>query len=209
MPPETSALRSTFRRSVPGRGLRRRWRGLRGFPLGPGPRAMLARPVAGRGHIRTDDQVLFEPGVAFRHYCVASMFTVLTGPTIDPRHLAMQAACVDALDRVQSTIRPGNTFGDLYEAHRSAVAEHGFEEAVLKACGYSMGAVWETTWMEPPFMAAKVPLVREEQMSIFTHMILLDRTTGLSVTLGETVEVTSDGPVRITSVPREPIIAGA
>lgn len=177
-----------------------------GFPLGAGPRALLVRPVAGRGHVAESDQVLFEPGVAYRHYCATTMFSVLTGPSIDPRHLAMHAACVDALDRVQETIKPGNTFGDLYEAHRATLAEHGFEDAALKACGYSMGAVWETTWMEPPMIAAGVPLVLQEQMSIFTHMILLDRRTGLSMALGETVEVTANGPVPITSVPREPII---
>ena len=177
-----------------------------GFPLGAGPRALLVRPIAGRGHVSENDQVLFEPGVAFRHYCATTMFTVLTGPSVDPRHLAMHAACVDALERVQAMISPGNTFGDLYEVHRATFAEHGFEDAALKACGYSMGAVWETTWMEPPMIAAGVPLVLEEQMAVFTHMILLDRRAGLSMVLGETVEVTANGPVPITSVPREPII---
>ncbi|NYD31989.1 Xaa-Pro dipeptidase [Nocardioides kongjuensis] len=177
-----------------------------GFPLGAGPRALLVRPVAGRGHVGESDQVLFEPGVAYRHYCATTMFSVLTGPSVDPRHLAMHAACVDALARVQEMIRPGNTFGDLYEVHRATFAEHGFEDAALKACGYSMGAVWETTWMEPPMIAAGVPLVLQEQMAVFTHMILLDRRTGLSMVLGETVEVTANGPAPITAVPRELII---
>lgn len=173
-----------------------------GFPLGSGKRAMLVRPVAGRGTVGESDQVLFEPGVAFRHYCAATMYSVLTGPVVDPRHRAMHEACVDALEQVQATIKVGATFGDLYEAHRSVMARHGFEHAALKACGYNMGAVWETSWMESPFMAADVPLVLEEQMSIFTHMILLDRSTGLSMALGETVEVTANGPSPISTVPR-------
>lgn len=173
-----------------------------GFPLGSGKRAMLVRPVAGRGTVGENDQVLFEPGVAFRHYCATTMYSVLTGPVVDPRHRAMHEACVDALEQVQATIKVGATFGDLYEAHRSVMAKHGLEHAALKACGYNMGAVWETSWMEPPFMAADVPLVLEEQMSIFTHMILLDRSTGLSMALGETVEVTENGPSPISTVPR-------
>lgn len=177
-----------------------------GFPLGSGKRAMLVRPVAGRGTVGENDQVLFEPGVGYRHYSAATMFSVLTGPSVDPRHRAMHEACLDALEQVQATIKVGASFGDLYEAHRSVMAKHGLEHAALKACGYNMGAVWETSWMEPPFMAAAVPLVLEEQMSIFTHMILLDRSTGLSMTLGETVEVTADGPKKISSVPRELIV---
>ncbi|KIQ08063.1 Xaa-Pro dipeptidase [Rhodococcus sp. MEB064] len=173
-----------------------------GFPHGSGKRAMLVRPVSGRGTVGENDQVLFEPGAAFRHYCVATMYSVLTGPVVDPRHRAMHDACVDALEEVQSTIKVGATFGDLYEAHRSVMARHGFEHAALQACGYNMGAVWETTWMEPPFMAADVPLVLEEHMTIFTHMILLDRSTGLSMALGETVEVTTNGPSQISTVPR-------
>lgn len=177
------------------------------FPLGSGPRALLVRPITDRGYVGTDDQVLFEPGAAYRHYCAATMFTVLTGPNIDPRHVAMHAACVDALHNVQELIRPGNTFGMLYEAHRRTFAAHGFEHAALKACGYSMGAVWQTTWMEPPMIAADAPLELKPGMAIFTHMILTDRATGLTMALGETVEVTDGAPARISEVPKEPIIS--
>ncbi|MFE3001051.1 M24 family metallopeptidase [Nocardia sp. NPDC059246] len=178
-----------------------------GFPLGAGGRALLVRRVAGRGYVSENDQVLFEPAASYRHYCAASMFTVLTGPVIDPRYFSMHAACLEALHRVQDTIKPGNTFGDLYSAHRATVAEHGYNHAALNACGYSMGAVWTTgTWMEPPMIAANVPLVLEERMTIFTHMILTDRSAGLAMSLGETVEVGPDGPIAISTVPCEPII---
>lgn len=180
-----------------------------GWPLGSGDRALLVRPVSGRGHIGECDQVMFEPGVSYRHYWATSMFTVLTGPRVDERHLAMHAACVEALDSVQQVIRPGRTFGELYEEHRSVLARHGQADAALQACGYSLGAVWETTWMEPPMMAAHVPLELEEHMTIFTHMILLDRVTGLAMALGETVEVTDGEPRRISRVPRTPMIVDA
>lgn len=176
------------------------------FPLGSGPRALLVRPITDRGYVGRNDQVLFEPGAAYRHYCAATIFTVLTGPQIDPRHLAMHAACAEALHNVQELIRPGNTFGQLYEAHRHTFAAHGFEHAALKACGYSMGAVWQTTWMEPPMIASGTPLVLEPGMAIFTHMILTDRSTGLTMTLGETVEVTDGAPAHISEVPKSPII---
>ena len=71
-----------------------------------------------------------ELGAGYRHYHAADMFVVLTGPTIDPRHLKMHEACVDALQAVQDVLRPGNTVGDVYEAHRAAFARHGYEHAL-------------------------------------------------------------------------------
>jgi Xaa-Pro dipeptidase len=178
------------------------------LPMGHGEKAMNVRYVTGRDRIGEDDQVTFEMGNAWRHYHVADMFTVLTGPRVDPRHLRMHAACVDALDTVQGTLRPGRTLGDVYEAHRATLARHGYEHAALKACGYTMGATFPPTWMEQPMIYRDNPTVFEENMVFFTHMILSDRETGLTMSLGETSIVTSGPPEVITHVPREPIVRG-
>src|SRR5436190_613916 len=68
------------------------------LPMGHGEKAMNVRYVTGRGRIAENDQVTFEMGDAWRHYHVANMFTVLTGPHVDPRHMAMHGACGEALD---------------------------------------------------------------------------------------------------------------
>jgi Xaa-Pro dipeptidase len=176
------------------------------MPMGHGDKAMNVRYVTGRDRIGENDQVTFEMGAGWRHYHVADMFTVLTGPTIDPRHLQMHAACVDALDQVQSTLKPGRTLGEVFEAHRSTLARHGYEHALLKACGYTMGATFPPTWMEQPMIYRDNPLRLKENMVFFTHMILSDLGTGLIMSLGETSIITADGPERITHVPREPLI---
>lgn len=177
------------------------------FPVGSGRKALLVRYASGRGYVSDNDQVTFEPGAAYRHYHVANMFTVLTGPAIDQRHLDMHAACVGALAEVQQSLRPGNTFGDLYEAHRRAFAEHGYERAALRACGYPMGAMWPPTWMEKPMISAREPLVLAERMVIFTHMILTDREAGLTMSLGETAVVAGSTPEVLSPLPRTPIVA--
>lgn len=197
-------MMAEFQRTVLSRGAETCSRG--DFPLGSGAQALLVRPVTGRGRVSANDQVMFEPAVAYRHYHAAGMFTVLTGPRIDRRHLDMHAACVEALDSVQQALRPGNTFGDLYDAHASVLGAHGYEHAMLPACGYSVGAVWMNTLMEAPMIAHSEPLVIREGMTIFTHMILLDRTTGLAMALGETAVVTASEPDIITPQPRDPII---
>lgn len=178
------------------------------MPMGHGEKAMNVRYVTGRGRIAENDQVTFEMGDAWRHYHVADMFTVLTGPNVDPRHLGMHAACAEALDRVQETLRAGRTLGDVFEAHRATLAARGYEHALLKACGYTMGATFPPTWMEQPMIYRDNPLVLERNMVFFTHMILSEQKTGLIMSLGETSIITDGAPEVITHVPREPIVRG-
>ena len=176
------------------------------LPMGHGEKAMNVRYGTGRGRIEENDQVTFELGCAWRHYHVADMFTVLTGPHVDPRHLRMHAACVEALAQVQENLRPGRTFGEIYEVHRAALARHGYEKAALKACGYTMGATFPPTWMEMPMIYRDNPQVIAKDMVLFTHMVLSDFDTGLTMSLGETSIVTEGAPEVITHVPREPIV---
>jgi Xaa-Pro dipeptidase len=178
------------------------------MPMGHGEKAMNVRYVTGRGRIAENDQVTFEMGDAWRHYHVADMFTVLTGPSVDPRHLGMHAACVEALEKVQQTLRAGRTLGEVFEAHRGTLGARGFEHALLKACGYTMGATFPPTWMEPPMIYRDNPLVLERNMVFFTHMILSDQKTGLIMSLGETSIITDGAPEVITHVPRKPIVRG-
>ena len=61
------------------------------------------------------------------------------------------------------------------------------------------------------FAAIKVtalgnPLVLEENMTFFTHMILNDRAAGRSMAVAEQAIITSGAPEVITHVPRTPII---
>ncbi len=176
------------------------------MPMGHGDKALNVRYTTGRSRIERNDQVTFEMGCGWRHYHVADMFTVLTGPSVDDAHMRMHAACAEALDRVQEVLRPGRTLGEVFETHRSVLAAHGYEHALLKACGYTMGATFPPTWMEQPMIYRDNPVMLEKDMVFFTHMILSDGRTGLTMSLGETSIVTDGPPERITHVPREPII---
>lgn len=177
------------------------------IPLGNGDAALNMRYTTARHVVGENDQITFELGCGYRHYHAAGMFVVLTGPRIDDRHRRMHAACVEALHDVQATLRAGNTVGDVFEAHRAAFARHGYEHAILLGCGYTMGATWPPTWMEQPQIFAGNPVTLEASMTFFTHMILIDHTTGLTMSLGEQAIVTDGEPEMITHVPRELIVA--
>jgi len=175
-------------------------------PFGSGDSALNLRYTTKRKNVSKNDQVTLELGLAYRHYHVACMGVVLTGPEINNRHLKMHKTSVIALDAVQAALRPGTTVGELFDIYKATLEERGEHDAVLTVAGYTMGAMWPPTWMEEPMIFEGNPLVLEENMTFFTHMILNDRKTDLSMAVGETAIVTKNVPEIITHTPREPII---
>jgi len=175
-------------------------------PFGSGDSALNLRYTTKRKNVSENDQVTLELGLGYRHYHVACMGVVLTGPEINDRHLKMHKTSVIALDAVQAALRPGTTVGELFDIYKATLEEHDEHDAVLTVAGYTMGAMWPPTWMEEPLIFEGNPLVLEENMTFFTHMILNDRETGLSMAVGETAIITTGAPEIITHSPREPII---
>ena len=175
-------------------------------PFGSGDSALNLRYTTKRKNVSEGDQVTLELGLGYRHYHVACMGVVLTGPEINYRHLKMNKTSVIALDEVQSELRPGTTVGELFDIYKATLEGHDEHDSVLTVAGYTMGAMWPPTWMEEPLIFEGNPLVLEENMVFFTHMILNDRETGLSMAVGETAIITTGAPEIITHCPREPII---
>ena len=61
----------------------------------------------------------------------------------------------------------GSTVGDLYDAYRKTLVDHGEENSVLTVCGYTMGALWPPTWMEQPLIFEGNETVLQENMTFF------------------------------------------
>ena len=176
------------------------------WPVGSGKKAMLVRYATGRGTIGENDQVTYEIGCGYRHYHAANMIAVLTGPNVDDRHRKMHDACLDALSAVQDALRPGNTIGEVFDAHAREFTKHGYGHALLNACGYTMGATWSPSWMEQPLILRNNPFVIQPNMTFFTHMILVDRESRLTMSLGEQAIVLDKGIEIITHVPHDLIV---
>jgi Xaa-Pro dipeptidase len=176
------------------------------WPMGAGEEALLVRYHTGHGTVAARDQVQFEIAAAYRHYHAALMYVILTG-TPDPRHQHMFEACAEALDACEQTLRPGNTVGDVFEAHANTLTKAGYAGHFLNACGYTMGATYPPTWMDWPMVYAGEPQVLAPNMVFFLHMILLNSDTGLSMSLGETAIVTETGCEPISQAPRRLLVA--
>jgi Xaa-Pro dipeptidase len=167
------------------------------FIIGSGENALMVRNFTGYRTIGDDDQLQLEFGGAYRHYHACLMRTILTGRP-NPRHVAMHAACAEALQACKDACRPGATFGDIFQAHADSFDRAGFGEHKLNACGYSLGALYPPTWMDWPMIFRDNPVVVQPNMVIFMHMILLDWDNRLAMSVGDTVLTTATGCETLT-----------
>ncbi|MEL6437116.1 MAG: Xaa-Pro peptidase family protein, partial [Pseudomonadota bacterium] len=147
------------------------------FIIGSGEDALLCRYKSGRRKLSHDDQLTLEWAGAYRRYHAALMRTIVVGKPSE-RHLELYDACVAALQAVEVAMRPGNTFGTVFDSHAKAMEDAGLTRHRLNACGYSLGAHFTPCWMDMPMFyhgndAAIVP-----NMSLFAHMIIMDSDSG-------------------------------
>ncbi|MDX7953173.1 Xaa-Pro peptidase family protein [Lichenihabitans sp. Uapishka_5] len=162
------------------------------FIIGSGADALLCRYKSGRRRLDPNDQLTLEFAGAYRHYHAAIMRTLVVGEP-RPLHLRYHAAARAALAACEAAFRPGRTAGDVYAAHARIFDQHDLGQHRLNACGYSLGAKFTPSWMDPPMFYARNPFVIAENQVFFAHMILMDSETGTAMCLGRTSLVTSTG----------------
>lgn len=166
--------------------------------IGSGPDALLCRYKAGRRVLSSEDQITLELAGTYRHYHAALMRTVCVGRAT-ARHVELHAAASEALVAVEGAMRSGRTFGDVFAAHAKVMDAHGLEKHRLNACGYSLGARFTPSWMDPQMFYADNPFVIAPNMVLFAHMILMDSDTGTAMCLGRTYLTTEGGPQSLST----------
>jgi Xaa-Pro dipeptidase len=170
------------------------------FVIGSGEDALLCRYKSGRRVLSNDDQLTLEFAGAWRRYHAALMRTVLIGKP-QPQHLHMAEVCQAALAECETVLRPGHTAGEVFEAHARVVDAHGMAAHRLNACGYSLGARFTPSWMDPPMFYRGNDFVLGADMVFFAHMILMDSESGAAMTLGRTYILTEHAPEPLSTAP--------
>ena len=163
------------------------------FIIGSGADALLCRYKAGRRKLDSEDQLTLEWAGVSAHYHAAMMRTVVIGEPTN-RHRELYSACRETIQAIEMVLRPGNTFGTVFDTHARIMEEHGLTRHRLNACGYSLGARFSPSWMEHQMFHAGNPQEIEPDMSLFVHMIIMDSDTGTAMTLGQTYLTTPDTP---------------
>jgi Xaa-Pro dipeptidase len=176
------------------------------FIIGSGEDALLCRYKSGRRQLEANDQLTLEWAGVFAHYHAPMMRTVILGePT--PRHVELYEACRLSLDAITAILKPGTTFGEVFDAHSEVMDERGLTRHRLNACGYSVGARFTPSWMEHQMFHTGNPLEIAPDMTLFVHMIIMDSETGTAMTLGQTYLTTQDEPESLSTKPLDLIIA--
>jgi len=173
--------------------------------IGSGRDALLCRYHTGRRKLDAQDQLTLEWAGAYRMYHAAMMRTMCFGRP-PQRQLDLYDASLEALEAVHDAIKPGNTFGDGFQAHVGVMDRRGLASHRLNACGYSLGTTYAPNWMDWPMLYERNPVVFEPGMVIFTHMIIFDSEAGLAMTLGETILINDTGVERLSSASRDLVV---
>lgn len=173
--------------------------------IGSGADALLCRAKSGRRRLGATDQITLEFAGVAHHYHAALMRTVCVGAAT-PRHEELHAAARAALDAVEAVMRPGHSFGDVFDAHAGILDGRGLTAHRLNACGYSLGARFAPSWMDTPmiFRGNAAPIVPD--MVLFAHMILMDSETGTAMCLGRTYRTTDAAPEPLSALPLDLVV---
>ncbi len=163
------------------------------FVIGSGPDALLCRYKSGRRRLSATDQLTLEWAGVSAHYHAPMLRTILVGE-VSPRHRELYAAAVDGMKTIEQVLRPGHTFGDLFDAHARTMDERGLTRHRFNACGYSVGARFAPSWMEHQMLHAGNTLEISADMTLFVHMIIMDSDRETAMTLGQTYLTTESAP---------------
>ena len=167
------------------------------FIIGSAEYAMLCRYHSGRRVLDKNDQLTLEWAGCFHRYHAAMMRTVLIGEP-SAEHVAMHKVAEEALQACEDKLKPGNTLGEVFDAHALVADRGGLKQHRLNACGYTMGCAYAPIWVDHPMIYTGNPLLIQPHMVFFLHMIFINRDSRKAMTLGHSLLVTDDGNRRLS-----------
>lgn len=159
--------------------------------VGSGRDALLVRGRSASRTLEADDQVMMMFAASSSRYHAALIDVVVLG-TARERHGAMFEAAAAALEATHEAMRPGNTFGDVSDAHARVIKEHGMGKLRLNSCGASLGAAFGPSWIDPPMFYQGNETEIVPNMVLFGAAILLDSEHETAMAVGRSY-LTHDG----------------
>lgn len=168
-----------------------------------GPRAVYGRGLGVPRMLEEQDQIMLEHAASYCRYTVVTERTVVLGKVPD-RQRTMFKVATDTLYEIIDYARPDRLIGELDDIHRRNLDAAGYEKYRFSACGYSLGATFRPTWMDPPpmlYSGNMTPI--ETGMVLFCHVVIGDRDHGLTAATGLTFHVGDNGTEILSEIPME------
>lgn len=162
------------------------------FIIGSGHDALLCRYKSGRRVLDDVDQLNLEFAGAYRHYHSAMFRTIPIGKA-QPLHVEYHKAAQEALLACEDALVPGQTAGDVFDAHAKVLDAAGLADHRMNACGYSLGTTFAPNWMDWPMLYHGNPVEMRPGMVFFIHIIIFNSDAGVAQCLGRTSIVTEAG----------------
>ncbi|MDC1155626.1 Xaa-Pro peptidase family protein [Candidatus Pelagibacter sp.] len=166
------------------------------YIIGSGHNALLCRYQSEKRILSKQDQLSIEWAGTYKHYHSAMFRTILIGK-VNPLHVKMHEACIEALDKCKKKLIPGNKIGEVFDVHAKTFDDLGYNKSRMNACGYSLGSTFSPNWMDWPMLYNGNPYTIKSGNVFFMHMILMDSKNQLAMNLGETYLVTDKGNERL------------
>lgn len=161
------------------------------FIIGSGADALLCRYKSGRRNLSEEDQLTLEWSGAFAHYHAPMMRTLILGqPSL--RHRELFKAASESLNEVEEILKPGASFGSVFDLYTTIIEERGLTRHRLNTNGYSIGARFSPSWMENEIFFSGNPLLLEENMTVFVHAMLMDSDSDTAMLLGQSFLITAE-----------------
>lgn len=165
-----------------------------------GPRTSLAHATWSGRRLAPGDAINLEiPGVVARY--VAPLFRTGSVGAPAPEMRAIEAACLEALDRVIGAMRPGVRLDALHRLNVATFARAGF--VLGHRTGYSVGVNYAPDWGEGDLLSIQAREPRELRDGMVFHLVPGIYLPGrLAVVISETVLVTATGAEPVMRFPR-------
>lgn len=175
------------------------------FIINSGERAIAGRYISGRRHLGKRDQLTLEWAGVHRFYHAAMMRTIVTGKP-SRKQRAVHEVAVEAHLASAAALKPGNSFGDVFNAHARVITKAGFLH--MGATGYSLGTTFPPSWMDwPMFWPGNDEPIRPG-MVLFIHTITRARDNRTASCPGQSYIITGDGHEALSKLSME-LVANA
>lgn len=166
-----------------------------------GERAVFGRGVTNPRRLETEDQILVEYPVAYRHYNVKTEWLVVLGRLRDEQR-RMYDVARETLAKMTDLARPGTTLGEIFDCYANSLDSAGYAASRYGATGYSVGISYAPTSMDvPPMIYSGNATVCEPGMTLFYHVMNGVQDSGLAMGVGHTLLVTDGAPELLTDLP--------